>query len=133
MNHCCEMWGAWDYIYFIVGLLQKSKGKVWHEEITIIGNERKKQRDQRRNVEHNVQGLHTIEIMFSSSFYAFIYMCRLWLALTTYMGQCHQCNLSILSLCEVTLYGNLIISCNKSCLFLTKTFVKISTTIYCIG
>jgi hypothetical protein len=53
----------------------------------LLGNERRKQRDQRRKVEHNTQGLHTIERVISTSPYAFIYMCRLEPALTTHMGQ----------------------------------------------
>jgi hypothetical protein len=32
-----------------------------------LGNERRKQRDQRRKVEHNTQGLHTMERVISSS------------------------------------------------------------------
>jgi len=38
-------------------------------------------------VEHNTQGLHTMERVISSSPYAFIYMCRLGPTLTTHMGQ----------------------------------------------
>jgi hypothetical protein len=49
----------------------------------LLGNERRKQRDQRRKVEHNTQGLHTMERVISSSPYAFIYMCRLGPALTS--------------------------------------------------
>ena len=56
---------------------------------------KKKQRDQRRKVEHNTQGLHTMERVISSSPYAFIYMCRLGPALTTHMGQYHYCNLTL--------------------------------------
>jgi hypothetical protein len=55
-----------------------------------LGNEGRKQRNQRRKVEHNTQELHTMERVISSSPYAFIYMCRLGLALTIHMGQCHQ-------------------------------------------
>ena len=61
----------------------------------LLGNERKKQRDQRRKQEHNTQWLHTMERVISSSPYAFIYMCRLGPAVTTHMGQCHRCNLTL--------------------------------------
>ena len=60
-------------------------------------NERRRQRYQRRKVEHNTQGLYTMDIVISLSPYAFIYMCRLRPALTTHIGQCHQCNLTVSS------------------------------------
>ena len=53
----------------------------------LLRKEKKKQRDYRRKVEHNTQGLHTMERVISSSPYAFIYMCRLGTILITHMGQ----------------------------------------------
>ena len=40
----------------------------------LLRNERRRQRDQRRKVEHNAQGLHTMERVINSSPYAFIYV-----------------------------------------------------------
>ena len=66
-------------------------------ERILLGNERRKQRAQHRKQEHNTQGLHIMEIVISSSPNAFIYMCRLGLALTIHMGQCRRCNLTLSS------------------------------------
>ena len=57
----------------------------------------RKQRDQHRKVEHNTQRLHSMKRVISFSFYAFIYGCKLGPTFTTYMGQCHQCNLTLSS------------------------------------
>ena len=55
----------------------------------------KKQRDPRRKAQHNTQGLHTMKRVMNSSPYAFIYMYGLGQALTTHMGQCHRCYLTL--------------------------------------
>ena len=54
-----------------------------------------KQRNQRRKVEHNTQGLHTMERMINSSPYTFIYMCKVGPAQADPYGQCHPYNLTL--------------------------------------
>jgi hypothetical protein len=49
-----------------------------------------------------------MERVISSSSYAFIYICRLQRELTTHMGQCHQCNLT-LSSNTLTLRGDIVL------------------------
>lgn len=71
-----------------------SKAK-WAHNLSRI--EQRKQRNQRRKMEQNRQGLHTIERVFSSSPYSFIYMLRLGPTYTTHMGECHLCNLTLSS------------------------------------
>ena len=71
-----------------------SKAKWAHN---LLEYERRKQREQRRKVEHNTQGMHTMQRVIRSSPYAFIYMVRLGIALTTHMGQCHHCNQTLSS------------------------------------
>lgn len=72
--------------------LATSKAKWAHN---LLGNERRQRRDQRRKVEHNTQVLHTMERVISFSSYAFIYMVRFGPMLTTHMGQCYRCNLTL--------------------------------------
>jgi hypothetical protein len=48
-------------------------------------------------VEHDTQVLHTMWRVINSSPYAFIYMCKLGPVLTTHMGKCHKCNLTLFS------------------------------------